>query len=363
MGAYADSVDHGGDWFDQNTPAASGRGDRYTATASILKTALGRDPNAGEVESWANGPLDIAGIQQAIYASDEAKAYGAQQTAKGDEAAKTGTPSGGGSDADRVRALLTKYGVDPQEEPYWQDLVKQHGGVEAIGPDWLEDRIKRADSSEGVRNGTVQKFQDGGGNAPPDYLAPFTEQFSYDKFASPTEANDQNDPGFTTRLKAGQDAIERSAAARGSLLTGSTVKAQTDYAQDYASNEYEKTYGRDLNTYQTNYGKALGEYNNRKATFYSNQDNPFSKLLAQETLDSGNQNYLSGLGLDYARLSAGTLSGGSKTATDYLTQGGNAAAAGQVGAGNAYGGALSGIGNNALMAYYLSQYGKSGRAA
>jgi hypothetical protein len=86
-------------------------------------------------------------------------------------------------------------------------------------------------------------------------------------------------------------------------------------------------------------------------------------LLAQETLDSSNQNYLSGLGFNYASLFANTAQGGSKTATDYLTQGGNANAAGQVGAGNAYGQGLSGIGNNALMAYYLSQYGKNGKAA
>jgi hypothetical protein len=307
--------------------------------------------------------LSIADMQQAIYNSDEAKAYSAKQTTKGNTAAKAGAnltdprarlkaARAAGDEAAAKQAFTdfyTSQGAQPEQwDEYWRDRI--------MGPDgdyYINDKLPL---SEALGN-------PGPGGATPDYLAPFTEQFSYDAFKPPTEANDQNDPGFTTRLKAGQDAIERSAAARGSLLTGSTAKALTDYGQDYGSNEYEKTYGRDLNTYQTNYGKALGEYNNRKATFYSNQDNPFAKLLAQETLDSSNQNYLSGLGFNYANLFANTSQGGSRTATDYLTQGGNANAAGQVGAGNAYGQGLSGIGNNALMAYYLSQYGKNGKAA
>lgn len=368
MGTYQDSVARGGgDWFASNAPNATNATSGESPTGSGPGGAATYDDLKKWNQQYFGGALtDITpwvGQKDALknlLGTPQAKDYAATQSAaaaapasagSGDPLARLRAARASGDQAAAQQAFSDYYtskGVQPEDWSYW--------GPKLMGADGEYYISQKLPQSEALGGG-------GKGGATPDYLAPFTEQFKYDEFKPPTGADDQNDPGFTTRLKAGQDAIERSAAARGSLLTGSTVKAQTDYAQDYASNEYEKTYGRDLNTYQTNYGKAVGEYNNRKATFYSNQDNPFSKLLAQETLDSSNQNYLSGLGFNYANLFANTSQGGSKTATDYLTQGGNATAAGQVGAGNAYGAGLSGVGNNALMAYYLSQYGKNGKAA
>lgn len=48
------------------------------------------------------------------------------------------------------------------------------------------------------------------------------------------------DPGYQFRLDEGNKAIERSAAARGGLVSGRTAKALTRYSQDYASNEYDR---------------------------------------------------------------------------------------------------------------------------
>lgn len=62
---------------------------------------------------------------------------------------------------------------------------------------------------------------------------------------------DQYDPGYQFRLQQGQQALERSAAARGGLQSGGTLKALTNYAQDYASNEYQNAYSR-FTTDQTN---------------------------------------------------------------------------------------------------------------
>ena len=45
-------------------------------------------------------------------------------------------------------------------------------------------------------------------------------------------------PGYQFRLDEGQKAVERSAASRGSLQSGATIKGIERYAQDYASNEY-----------------------------------------------------------------------------------------------------------------------------
>lgn len=71
-------------------------------------------------------------------------------------------------------------------------------------------------------------------------------------FSAPTGVTEQNDPGYQFRLAQGQKALENSAAARGSLLTGGTAKALNDYAQGSASSEYGNVYNRALQSYQTN---------------------------------------------------------------------------------------------------------------
>jgi len=48
----------------------------------------------------------------------------------------------------------------------------------------------------------------------------------------------ETSPGYAFRMAEGQKAIERSAAARGSLGSGGTLKALTRYAQGVASDEY-----------------------------------------------------------------------------------------------------------------------------
>ena len=54
----------------------------------------------------------------------------------------------------------------------------------------------------------------------------------------------QTSPGYQFRLAEGLKGIERGAAAKGTLLTGGTLKALTRYGQDYASNEYQNRYNR-----------------------------------------------------------------------------------------------------------------------
>lgn len=53
------------------------------------------------------------------------------------------------------------------------------------------------------------------------------------------------DPGYQFRLGEGMKAIENSAAARGNLNSGATLKALTRYGQDFASNEYGNAYNRE----------------------------------------------------------------------------------------------------------------------
>lgn len=59
-----------------------------------------------------------------------------------------------------------------------------------------------------------------------------------------TMADFQKDPGYDFRLNQGLDAVQGSRAARGSMLSGSTLKALSDYGSNYASSEYGKAYDR-----------------------------------------------------------------------------------------------------------------------
>lgn len=57
----------------------------------------------------------------------------------------------------------------------------------------------------------------------------------------------QQDPGYGFRLSEGQKALDRSAAARGGLISGGALKAAQRYGQDMGSQEYTNAFNR----YQT----------------------------------------------------------------------------------------------------------------
>lgn len=54
----------------------------------------------------------------------------------------------------------------------------------------------------------------------------------------------QADPGYGFRMSEGMKALERSAAARGGLLSGTTLKGVQRYGQDLASQEYQNAFNR-----------------------------------------------------------------------------------------------------------------------
>ena len=54
----------------------------------------------------------------------------------------------------------------------------------------------------------------------------------------------QQDPGYAFRMSEGMKALDRSAAARGGLLSGSTLKGAQRYGQDLASQEYMNAFNR-----------------------------------------------------------------------------------------------------------------------
>jgi len=62
------------------------------------------------------------------------------------------------------------------------------------------------------------------------------------------------DPSYQFRMEEGVNALDRSAASRGRLLSGAQDRAVTRYGQDLASQEYGNAFNRSMATYQQNLG-------------------------------------------------------------------------------------------------------------
>ena len=130
----------------------------------------------------------------------------------------------------------------------------------------------------------------------------------------------QQDPGYAFRMSEGMKALERSAAARGGLLSGSTLKGAQRYGQDLASQEYMNAFNRyqaernaRLNPLQSlagvgqtatnqlgqagqtmasNVGQALGAAAQARASGYIGGANALSKGLGTYLDYQRDQNYL-----------------------------------------------------------------------
>jgi hypothetical protein len=143
----------------------------------------------------------------------------------------------------------------------------------------------------------------------------------YGKYASaefsPAQFAANQDPGYAFRMSEGMKGLERSAAARGGLLSGSALKGIQRYGQDLASQEYQNAFNR----YQTSRTNTL---------------NPFASLagVAQSSANT-----------------LGTAAGqfGNQMGANIIGAG-NAAAAGQIGSANAI---ASGLGQG--VNFYQNQ--------
>jgi hypothetical protein len=64
------------------------------------------------------------------------------------------------------------------------------------------------------------------------------------------------DPSYEFRFKEGQRALDRGAAAKGTMMTGGHVKNTIRYGQEYASTEYGKAYDRAAGAVESQYNRA-----------------------------------------------------------------------------------------------------------
>jgi hypothetical protein len=89
---------------------------------------------------------------------------------------------------------------------------------------------------------------------------PYLAAFNAPKFKAPDAQSLFNDPGYAARLGAGRDALEKSAAAKGVLRTGGTLRDLVSYNQNFAAQEYGNAFQRALAEYGANYNAAKDAY-------------------------------------------------------------------------------------------------------
>jgi len=122
----------------------------------------------------------------------------------------------------------------------------------------------------------------------------------YGKYAGDFTMQDfTTDPGYAFRLAEGNKALDRTAAARGGLLSGGAMKAAQRYGQDMGSQEYMNAFNR----YQTN---------------RANQLNPLQSLMGAGQTGANTLTQAAGqLGSD---LGQNALGAGNARASGYMGQ-------------------------------------------
>lgn len=108
-----------------------------------------------------------------------------------------------------------------------------------------------------------------------------------------TEADFKADPGYRFRRDEGQKGIERTAAARGNLLSGAQIKAASTYNQNVASNEYGNAFNRALTTWQADAARRGQDFNRLSSLAGTGQNAAnFTAQLGQNYANAGQQNIL-----------------------------------------------------------------------
>lgn len=166
----------------------------------------------------------------------------------------------------------------------WQWMTGDGGGDDGtsieVNPEYLTPFTEQFSTPDGAK--PLGDFSYDPYKAPEDfsydgYKGP--SEFSYDpyrpgaaftpkQFAAPTGDTLFTDPGYQFRADQGRKTLEMSAAARGLLNSGGTLKDLINHGQNFASQEYQNAWNRAFDTWSANAAQA-------KATYDTNRNNAF----------------------------------------------------------------------------------------
>ena len=129
----------------------------------------------------------------------------------------------------------------------------------------------------------------------PTYNAPTAktvDPFAYASFQAPTIQDAESQPGYQFGVQQGEQALQQSRAAQGTLRTGGTLKDILDYGRNAATQNYSNVFNQNLSQYATNRGNALDAYNTNYQTqvkdpndlAVQNAQSQFTDQLAANTL-------------------------------------------------------------------------------
>jgi len=302
-------------------------GTTYVAPGGVGGAVAGVGTGADIVGSdWASGLPTTNGV--AGIGSDAATTGLIQQLANFTGLSTDAVTRLGGA---AISSLASMYGAGKLSQASLSAanrLATANQGATALQTRMYEDQVARQ-----------QPFYEAGLNA----LKPYTtgimgtqEQQDAGQPGSlvrPFAATDfQADPGYAFRVSEGLKALDRTAASRGGLLSGATLKGAQRFNQDIASNEYNNAYNRYVGNQATQRNALAGLTG-------------FAPTAAQQISNAGS-NYASNVN---------NLA--TNTATNYANADLTGAAARQsayTGAGGAFANALT---PNPLNAYINKQLG------
>ena len=124
-----------------------------------------------------------------------------------------------------------------------------------------------------------------GGPTSPSYNFGPVPLFNPPQFNVPSFADAQNEPGYQFRLNAGTSALQNSAAAKGMLRTGGTLKDLIEYGQNFGAQEYQNVFNRALQAYQPAYQAAKDQF----APLFAQYNNQFGAEQGRGNLAFGRQ--------------------------------------------------------------------------
>jgi len=290
----------------------------WNAGAIIGSSLLGANAAGNAASTQANSVNQATALQKAMFdkqnelqAPFRAGGLSAQNRLMewlglrpvGGQAGQTGAPR---SEAELRQSLLAQYTRPSQTI---SSGGAQGGDYETTVPGGVDEAGLSAAIAAGRQREQTAYDQNQQSATPSADFGKYARDFSM--------ADYQADPGYAFRLQQGQQAIERSAAARGGLGGGRMAKDLTNYAQGAASQEYGNAYNR----YQTN---------------RANQLNPLQSLAGVGQTATGQ--------MQTAAQNYGTNAGNNAMAA------GNANASGYIGQANAISG---GVGQG--LNYYQNQ--------